>query len=220
MATTWHSTVGGLVTLTLALLLVPLASKAQLPQTIPRIAYLALAPGPSDAVSSERSEALAQGLRELGYEEGTTIILEYWWSAGNVERLRENAAELVRRGVHVIVTQGAVATRAAKEVTRTLPIVMAGDTDPIGDGFVASLGRSGENITGMSNFVAELPGKQLEFLKEAVPQSTRIAVVTNPASPAHEPEMEHLAVAAKALGVHVHVVPMRSHDELGRPSPP
>jgi ABC-type uncharacterized transport system substrate-binding protein len=114
----------------------------------------------------------------------------------------------------VIVAGGSAATRAAQQATRTIPIVMASSGDPVGMGFVASLARPGGNTTGMSNFVAELPGKQLELLKEAVPQSTRIAVVTNPASPAHGSEMEHLAVAARALGVHVHVVPLRSRDEL------
>jgi putative ABC transport system substrate-binding protein len=97
-ATTWCSTVWGIIPL--ALLSVLLVSAAQLPRTIPRIAFLALAPGPSAGV---RSEALAQGLRELGYVEGQNIILEYWWSAGDVDRLRANAAELVRLGVHVIV---------------------------------------------------------------------------------------------------------------------
>jgi len=99
-ATTWCSTVGGLVTL--ALLVVPLASAAQRPRTIPRIAYLSLAPGPL----ASRSEAFVQGLRELGYVEGQNLLMEYRWSAGDVERLREHAAELVRLGVHVIVTVG------------------------------------------------------------------------------------------------------------------
>ena len=97
-ATTWCSTVGGLVTL--ALLVVPLASAAQLPRTLPRIAYLSLAPGPL----AGRSEAFVQGLRELGYVEGQNLLMEYRWSAGDVERLRAHAAELVRLGVHVIVT--------------------------------------------------------------------------------------------------------------------
>src|SRR5712691_10384801 len=133
------STIGSIVTFTLALLSVPLASEAQQPRTIPRIAYLTLSPTPL----ADRSEGFAQGLRELGYVEGKNIILEYRGSAGNVDRLRENAAELVRLGVHVIVTGGSVATRAAKEMTHTIPIVMAGDSDPIGDGFVASIGGEG-----------------------------------------------------------------------------
>jgi len=173
-ATTWRSTVGGLVTL--ALLLVPLASAAQLPRTIPRIAYLSLAPGPL----ASRSEAFVQGLRELGYVEGQNLLMEYRWSAGNVERLRAHAAELVRLGVHIIVTGGPLATRAAKDLTRTLPIVMAADIDPVGAGFVASLGRPGGNITGVTALSRELSGKRLELLKDTVPGLVRVAVLWNP----------------------------------------
>jgi putative ABC transport system substrate-binding protein len=211
-ATKRRSTVGCLVTL--AVLLVPLASEAQLPRTIPRIAYLALAPGPADAVSSERSEALAHGLHELGYVEGQTIILEYWWSAGNVERLRENAAELVRRGVHVIVTQGAVATRAAKDMTRTIPIVMAGDTDPVGDGFVASLGRPGGNITGVTTLHRDLSGKRLELLKDTVPGMARVAVLYNPVEVSAVRQLRDTEDAARVLGLQVQALEVRGLDDL------
>jgi putative ABC transport system substrate-binding protein len=193
---------------------VPLASEAQLPRTIPRIAYLALAPGPSDAVSSERSEALAQGLRELGYVEGKTIIMEYWWSAGNVDWLRENAAELVRLGVHVIVTQGAVATRAAKDMTRTIPIVMAGDTDPVGDGFVASLGRPGGNITGVTTLHRELSGKRLELLKDTVPGMARVAVLYNPVEVSAVRQLRDTEEAARVLGLQVHALEVRGLDDF------
>jgi putative tryptophan/tyrosine transport system substrate-binding protein len=210
----WRSTVGGIVTLTFALLLVPLASEAQRPQTIPRIAYLALAPGPSDAVSSERSEALAHGLRELGCVEGQTIILEYWWSAGNVERLRENAAELVRHGVHVIVTQGAVATRAAQDMTRTIPIVMTGDTDPVGDGFVASLGRPGGNITGVTTLHRDLSGKRLELLKDMMPGMARVAVLYNPVEVSAVRQLRDTENAARVLGLQVQALEVRGRDDL------
>jgi putative ABC transport system substrate-binding protein len=208
-ATTWRSTVGCLVTL--ALLSVPLAAEAQLPRTIPRVAYLALAPGPLDAVSSERSEALAQGLRELGYVEGKNLIMEYWWSAGNIDRLRENAAELVRLGVHVIVTQGAVATRAAKDMTRTIPIVMGGDTDPVGDGFVASLGSPGGNITGVTTLHRELSGKRLELLKDAVPGMVRVAVLYNPVEVSAVRQLRDTEEAARVLGLQVHALQLRRH---------
>ena len=173
-ATTWCSTVGGLVTL--ALLLVPLASEAQRPRAIPRIAYLGLIPGPCTA----SCEGFVQGLHELGYVEGKNILIEYRWSAGNVERLRAHAAELVRLGVHIIVTGGPLATRAAKDLTRTLPIVMAADIDPVGAGFVASLGRPGGNITGVTALSRELSGKRLELLKDTVPGLVRVAVLWNP----------------------------------------
>jgi putative ABC transport system substrate-binding protein len=152
-------------------------------------------------------------MRDLGYVEGQNLRIEYRDAEGSAERLRDLAAELVRLQVEVIVAAGNAATRAAQQATRTIPIVM-NSGDPVGLGFVASLAHPGGNITGFSNFVADLPGKQLELLKAAVPQSTRIAVVTNPAHPAHGTEMDSLAVAAKGLGVHVHVVPLRSADEL------
>jgi putative ABC transport system substrate-binding protein len=153
-------------------------------------------------------------LRDLGYVEGQNLRIEYRYAEGSDARLRDLAAELVRLQVEVIVAGGSAATRAAQQATRTIPIVMASSGDPVGLGFVASLARPGGNITGMSNFVAELPGKLLELLKEAVPQSARIAVLTNPGSAAHGAEMAHLTAAATAVGVHVHVVPLRSRDEL------
>jgi putative ABC transport system substrate-binding protein len=169
-------TIGLLATLPLAILVAPLAAEAQLPRTIPRIAYLSLSPGPCTATC----EGFVRGLRELGYVEGKNIIMEYRWSAGNVERLREHAAELVRVGVHVIVTGGPVATRAAQDMTRLIPIVMARDRDPVGDGFVASRGQPGGDITGVTPLSRELTGKQLELLKDTVPGLARVAVLYNP----------------------------------------
>ena len=177
-----------------------------------RIGYLIA--GSSPAGPDPRLHDFRQGLRDLGYVEGQNLLIEPRYAEGSDARLRAFAAELVRLPVEVIVAGGSAATRAAQQATRTIPIVMASSGNPVGLGFVASLARPGRNITGVSNFVAELPGKQLELLKEAVPQSTRIAVLTNPAAPSHGPEMENLAVAAKGLGVHVHVVPLRSRDEL------
>jgi len=209
-ATKWRSPVGCIVTLTLALLLVPLASAAQLPRTIPRIAYLALAPGPW-AVSSE---AFGQGLRELGYVEGQNIILEYRWSAGNVDRLRENAAELVRLGVHVIVTGGPLATRAAKDMTPTIPIVMARDFDPVADGFVASLGRPGGNITGVTALTRELSGKRLELLKDTVPGMARVAILWNPVEVSAARQLRDTEEAARVLGLQVQSLEVRGLDDF------
>jgi putative ABC transport system substrate-binding protein len=196
-----------MATLTLAVLLVPLIADAQQATKVHRIGWLR--PDPEPALDIFR-----QGLRDLGYVEGQNLIIEQRYAGGSAERLRDLAAELVRLPVEVIVAGGSAATRAAQQATRTIPIVMASSGDPVGLGFVASLARPGGNITGVSNFVADLPGKQLELLKEAVPQSARIAVLTNPAHSSHGTEMEHLAAAAKALGVHVHVVDLRGPDEL------
>jgi putative ABC transport system substrate-binding protein len=205
-------TIGFLVILTLSCLVVPLAAEAQPATKVHRIGYLIA--GSSPAGPDPRLHDFRQGLRDLGYVEGQNLIIEPRYAEGSDARLRDLAAELVRLPVEVIVAGGSAATRAAQQATRTIPIVMAGSGNPVGLGFVASLARPGGNITGVSNFVAELPGKQLELLKEAVPQRTRVAVLTNPAAPSHGPEMENLAVAAKVLGVHVHVVPLRSRDEL------
>jgi putative ABC transport system substrate-binding protein len=197
--------VGAIVTLTLALLAVPLASEAQPPQTIPRIAYLALRPGPCSG--NPTCEGFVHGLRELGYVEGQNISIEYRWSTGNVDRLRKNAAELVRLGVDVIVTGGPVATRAAKEMTRTLPIVMAGDFDPIGDGFVASLGQPGGNITGVTTLSREL-------LKDTVLGMARVAVVWNPTEVSGTRQLRDTEDAARRLGLQVHALEVRGLDDF------
>jgi len=207
-----RSTVGLVATLALALLLVPLAADTQQATKVYRIGWLIAGSLPSGP--DPRWETFQQGLRDFGYVEGQNLLIERRYADGSAERLRDLAVELVRLPVDVIVVGDSAATRAAQQATRTLPIVMASSGDPVGLGFVASLARPGGNITGLSNFVADLSGKQLELLKEVVPQSTRIAVLTNPAHPSHGTEMEHLAVAAKALGVHIHVVPLRSRDEL------
>ena len=211
-ATTWRSTIGCLVTLTLAVLSVPLASEAQLPRAIPRIAYLAFIPGPCTATPT--CEGVVQGLRELGYVEGQNIIMEYRWSAGNVERLREHAAELVQLGVDVIVTGGPVATRAAKDMTRTIPIVMARDVDPVGDGFVASLGRPGGNITGVTALTRDLSGKRLELLKDTVPGLARVAVLWNPMEPSAVRQVKDTEDAARVLGLQVQALEVRGLDEF------
>jgi putative ABC transport system substrate-binding protein len=197
---------------TLALLLVPLASEAQLPGTIPRIAYLSLAPGPW----ATHSEALVQNLRELGYVEGQHFIMEYRWSAGNLDRLREHAADLVQLGVYIIVTAGPLATRAAKDTTRTIPIVMARDSDPIGDGFVASLGQPGGNITGVSALTRELSAKRLELLKDTVPGLTRVAVLWNPTEVGAAQQLQDTEAAARVLGLEVQPVEIRGLEDFER----
>jgi putative tryptophan/tyrosine transport system substrate-binding protein len=212
-APTWCSTIGCLVTL--ALLLVPLASEAQQATKVHRIGRL-LPGSPPSAGGDPGLEDFRQGLRDLGYVEGQNLSIEYRYAEGSEERLRDLAAELVRLQVEVIVAGGSAAIRAAQQATRTIPIVMASSGDPVGREFVASLAHPAGNITGMSNFVADLPGKQMELLKEAVPRRSRMAVLTNPASPGaiSGTEMENLAVATKALGVQLQVVHLRSRDEL------
>jgi putative ABC transport system substrate-binding protein len=159
-------------------------------------------------------EAFRQSLRELGYVEGQNLVIEYRYAEGNEEQLRALAAELVRLQVDVIVAEGAPGIRAAQHATRTIPIVMGGTGDAVAQGFVASLAHPGGNITGLSDQSTELPGKRLEILKETVPQSARIAVLANPAGPYYGIWMHNLTVAARALGLHLHVLELRSAGEL------
>jgi putative tryptophan/tyrosine transport system substrate-binding protein len=142
----------------------------QQPGKVPRIGFLS-ASSPSSI--STRVEVLRQGLRELGYVEGKNVAIEYRYAEGNADRVPSLAAELVRLNVDVFVTAGPIDTRAAKAATKTIPIVMAQDNDPVGAGFVASLARPGGNITGSSSLAPEISGKQLELLKEIVPRLSR-----------------------------------------------
>jgi putative tryptophan/tyrosine transport system substrate-binding protein len=210
----WGSTLGCVVTLTLSLLMASLVAEAQQPTKVHRIGWLSADFPPPSSTSQAREEALRQGLRDLGYVEGQNLVIESRYAEGSAERLPDLAAELVRLQVEVLVAGGAPAIRAAQHATRTIPIVMAGTADPVAQGFVASLAHPGGNITGMSSLSAELHGKRLEFLKETVPQSTRIAVLTNPASPYHASRMHTLTVTAQTLGVHLHVVEVRRAEEL------
>jgi len=150
-------------------------AQAQQAGKIPRIGYLA-ASTQAASTTSPRNEAFRQGLRELGYVEGKNIVIEWRFAEGKLDRLPALAAELVRLKVDIIVTAGPAPTRAAKAATTTIPIVMAQDSDPVGNGFVASLARPGGNITGLATLSPELSGKRLELLKEIVPRLTRVAV--------------------------------------------
>jgi putative tryptophan/tyrosine transport system substrate-binding protein len=158
-----------------SLLLAPCSpAKAQQQKKIPRIGFL-IAVSPS--ANAVRNEAFRQGLRDLGYVEGKTIFIEWRTAEGKFDRLPDLAAELVRLKVDVIVTGGPASTPPAKEATVTIPIVMSSDSDPVGNGFVASLARPGGNITGLSQMAPELAGKRLELLKEIVPRPSRVAVL-------------------------------------------
>jgi putative ABC transport system substrate-binding protein len=173
-------------------------AEAQQPKKIPRIGYLS---GSSPSAIAARIELFRQGLRELGYMEGKNILIEWRFAEGKLDRLPELSAELVRVKVDIIVSAGPQVTRPAKEATSTIPIVMAFDNDPVGNGFVASLARSGGNITGLSNLAPELSGKQLELLKEIVPRLSRVAVLGNSTEPGYAQVSKEMELAASALGV-------------------
>ena len=184
--------------LTVLLLASSLPTEAQQPKKVPRIGYLAAA---SASANPARIEAFKQGLRELGYMEGKNIVIEWRSAEGKSEPVPALAAELVRLKVEVIVTAGSLATRAAKEATVTIPIVMTQDSDPVGTGFVASLARPGGNITGLSTLSPEISGKQLELLREIVPRLSRVAVFETSTRPGTVQALRETELAAGAFGV-------------------
>jgi len=188
----------GLSVIVFVLVVAGAVAQAQQPAKITRIGFL----GPTSlSTIPARIDAFRQGLRDLGYVEGKNIVIEWRFAEGKLDRLSELAAELVRLKVDIIVTSSAAPTRAAKEATTTISIVMANDTDPVGNGFVASLARPGGNITGLSNFAPELSGKQLELLKETVPRLSRVAVLGNSTQPGNALALREIELAARAFKV-------------------
>jgi putative ABC transport system substrate-binding protein len=168
------------------------------PTKVPRIGYL---DGPPPSSIAARTEAFRQGLRDLGYVEGKNIVIEYRYAEGKIDRLPALAAELVGLKVDVIVTGGATVTRAAREATVAIPIVMAQDPDPVANGFVASLARPGGNITGLSSLTADLSGKGLELLKEILPKLSRLAVLGTSTNAGTAQQLRQTELAARALAV-------------------
>jgi putative tryptophan/tyrosine transport system substrate-binding protein len=169
-------------------------ANAQQPTKVPRIGYLE-----TGSRSSAVFEAFQQELRDLGYIEGQNITIEYRSTEGMAERLPNLVAELVQLKVDIIVVGGSPATQAAKNATKTIPIVMTNATDPVGIGLVASLAHPGGNVTGLSNVGSDLGGKQLELLKEAFPKVSRVAVLWDSANPGNALWLGEMKVAAVAL---------------------
>ena len=184
---------------------------AQQSKKIPRIGYLSVLSPSSD---SARLEAFRQGLRELGYVEGHSLVIEPRYAEGELGRLPNLAGDLVRLNVDVIVAGGSTAIRATKNATKLIPIVMAHGSDPVALGYVASLARPGGNITGLTHLAPELGGKRLELLKDIVARLSRVAVLTDPGTGGHGPQIKELEVAAPALGLQLRVVEVRAPNEL------
>jgi putative ABC transport system substrate-binding protein len=185
---------------------------AQQPMKVPRIGFLS---APSRSAQSARHEAFRQGLRELGYMEGKNIVIEWRYAEGQLERLPDLAAELVRLKVDVIVAGGLPAARAAKQVTTTIPIVMTGG-DPVRAGIIASLARPGGNVTGLSDSTVDVSTKRLELLKEVIPKLSRVAILWNPANPTNPLQLKDTQAAAPALGMTVYSVEVKEVGELER----
>jgi ABC-type uncharacterized transport system substrate-binding protein len=192
-------------------LLASVSAQAQLSQKVPRIGYLNV-PSPDEVPG--RYRAFREGLRELGYEEGKTILIEYRFAGGKLDRLPSLAAELVHLKVDVIVSGGPTPTRAVKQATSTIPIVMAFDSDPVGNGFVKSLARPGGKITGLSNVAPEISGKRLELLKDVVPKLSRVAVFGMSSNPGNALSLKETELAARALGLQISFFNVRSAGDI------
>jgi len=192
------------------------SAEAQQPTKVPRIGYLS----PLDpAADSTRSEAIRLALRELGYIEGQNIVFEYRYAEGKQDRYPELAAELVRLKVDIIVAAGGGRViLAAKNATKTIPIVMVGaGLDPVKAGMIESLARPGGNVTGLSILTTELGGKRLEMLKEAVPKLARVAVLYEPAVPASVLDVkEVLPAAAHGLKLTIQPWEVRAAEDFDK----
>src|SRR6201993_1250630 len=187
------------------------SADAQQPKKVPRIGFLVAS---SASANSARVEAFRQGLRELGYVEGKNIIIESRFAEGKTDCLPALAADLVRLKVDVIVSAGPAVTRPASEATKTIPIVMAQDGDPVANGFVASLARPGGNITGLATLAPELSGKQLELLKEIVPKLSRVAIFGNSMNPGNAQALKETELAAKAFKVQLKYLDIQSPNDI------
>jgi len=198
----------------LVIVIVTTASLAQA-QQLTKMARVGLLGTVSPSINTERLDAFRQGLRKLGYQEGKNILIEYRWAEGKPQRLPQLAAELVQMKVDVIVTSGPTPTRAAKAATSTIPIVMAWDYDPVGNGFVASLANPGGNLTGLSTQAPEISGKQLELLKEIIPKLSRVAVFGSSSIPGNADALRATELAAKALAVQVQFIELGDSTDIG-----
>jgi putative ABC transport system substrate-binding protein len=199
----------------LALGAAPLAAEAQQAAKVARIGYLSA----DRAANPHLQEAFGQGLREFGYIEGRNLVIEYRDAEGKLERFPALAAELVALKVDVIVASGTLAALAAKQATRTLPIVFSPAADPVASGLVTSLARPGGNVTGLSLLYSELVGKWLEQLKQAIPGVSRVAVLWQPGAFGERTEKEMLKgaeVAARELGVQLQFVEARDPENFDR----
>jgi len=189
----------------------PLTAVAQPAGKVYRMGWLA---GTVSTQEKNELEALRTGLRELGYVEGKNIVIEYRWAEAKYDRLPELAAELVSLRVDVIVTGGTAATQAAMQATTTIPIVMTATGDPLRTGLVASLARPGGNVTGVTQLGAEIAGKRLQILIDAVPNVSRVAFLQNQANASHKPYFHDLQVAARGLGLTLQPVDVQEPGEF------
>jgi putative tryptophan/tyrosine transport system substrate-binding protein len=189
----------------------PLAARAQQPAKVARIGFLG---NSTAALEANLVGPFRDGLRELGYEEGRDIVIEYRWADGRYERFPALIAELIALKVDAIVTAGTPASLAVKKATTTIPLVMVAVGDPVATGLVASLARPGGNITGLTSISVEMEGKRLELLREVVPKVSHIAVLWNAASPIQVIEEGEVRAAARVLGIKMLSLGVRTREEI------
>jgi putative ABC transport system substrate-binding protein len=201
---------GRILAIVFSLVIAEAGVQAQ-PSSTPRIGVLFSL---SSTVNTDRINAFRQGLRQLGYEERKNIFIEYRYGEGKIERLREHAAELARLKVAALVSGGPAVTRPIQEVTRTIPIVMAQDSDPVGNKFVASLARPGGNITGLSALAPEISGKRLDLLRESLPKLSRVAVFGTTTFPGNRRSLNETELAAGSVGAQVQYVDVRTAEGI------
>jgi putative ABC transport system substrate-binding protein len=201
-------------TMSLSLVAAPFAAQAQQARKVPRIGFLSL------TSASDRPlllDAFRQGLRELGWVEGAKFVIDYRYADDRIDRLAEMATELVRLKVDVIVSWGSQGVTAARTATRSIPIVMIAVRDPVGIGLIASLAHPGGNVTGVSGYAGlEIVAKQLELLKEIVPQIRRLAILSNPTNAYHQLAIKEMNIAARSLGMQLQLLEARGPNEFDR----
>lgn len=187
----------------------PLAAAAQ--PKIPRIGFMG---NSTAALEANLLDAFREGLRELGYEEGRNIVIEYRWANGKYDHFPVLVAELIAARVDAIVTAGTPAALAVKNATTTVPLVMVAVGDPIGTGLVPSLARPGGNLTGLSSVAPDLEGKRLQLLREVTPALSHVAMFINSLNPFHISSMEQARAAAQAMGIKLRLHDIRKSEDL------
>jgi len=199
----------GIVALVVTLAMCGAVAQAQQPGKVPRIGFLALLASPD-----QNEAAFIQGLRDLGYIDGQNIAIEYRRAAGKVDRLPALAQELVQLKVDLIVVRSTPVVQAAKNTTRTIPIVMTSVADAVGSGFVDSLARPGGNITGMTNIMPELAGKRLELLREVIPKLSHVTFLAYARDPAHKLFVKEAQQAAERFGMKFQPLVITAPEEI------
>ena len=193
---------------------VPRVSFAQAPGKVARIGFLGARSRSTPSNPDVYYEGFLQGMRDLGYVEGRNLVIEWRFAEGKYERLPGLAAELAKLKPDVLVCHATPPAQALQRATSTIPIVVVSVADPVGSGLVASLGRPGKNITGMSNIASDTGPKQLELLKNVVPKLSHVAVLLNPGTPFHAQFLESVRITAQQLGVKVLRVDARTSEEI------